>query len=68
MTDGFLSAVSNMANAVVNVKAPMALACVAVLVIMFLISDYVMRPAHKKAEYCFAAALLFTLSSVPSII
>ena len=68
VTDGFLNAVSNMPNAVVNVKTPMALACVAVLVIMFLISDYVMRPAHKKAEYCFAAALLFTLSSVPSII
>lgn len=68
VTDGFLDAVANMPNAVVSVKTPMALACVVVLVIMFSVSDYVLRPAHRKAEYCFVAALLFTLSAVPSII
>ena len=31
-------------------------------------SDFSERNVRKEAEYCFAAALLFTLSAVPSII
>ena len=67
VSDKFLTAVSNMPGAVLSFYSPSSLACVIFLIALFSISDYVLRPFHKKLGYFAALIIVFTVSALAGI-
>lgn len=64
--DKLLGAISNAPYSTLNFKSPTAFMCVIWLVALFSMSDYVLRPLHKKLLYCCLAIVLFTaLALIP---
>ncbi len=59
--DKLLGAISNAPYSVLNFKSPTPLMCVIWLIALFSVSDYVLRPLHKKLLYCCSAVALFTV-------
>lgn len=58
--DKLLGAISNIPYSTLNFKSPTALMCVIWLIALFFVSDYILRPLHKKLFYCCSTIALFT--------
>lgn len=67
INDKFIASVANMPYSVLEFRAPSAFACIAFLIVLFISSEYVLRPAHKKMEYLFVFILLFTICALAGI-
>lgn len=67
INDKFIAAVANMPNAVIEFRAPSVYACIAFLIGLFISSEYILRPVHKRTEYLFVLILLFTICTLVGI-
>lgn len=67
INDKFISAVANMPYSVLGFRAPSAYACIAFMIGLFISSEYILRPVHKRIEYLFVLILLFTICALAGI-
>ena len=63
-----LALLSELPLASIGFQAPSALSCVLFLLVLFAVSEYVLRPIGKRIELALIAVLLFTSSVIMSII
>lgn len=67
INDKFISAVANMPYSVLEFRVPSVYACIVFLIGLFISSEYILRPIHKRIEYLFVLILLFTICVLAGI-
>ncbi|MBR3299841.1 MAG: ComEC/Rec2 family competence protein [Clostridia bacterium] len=68
VTEKLLGAVSKLPLASIEFKPPSSAACLIYLVLIFILSEYVLRPKRKRLEFAVPLIILFTFAYVLGII